>query len=61
MTHIPNLTLNDGHTIPQLGFGVFQVPPEDTAEITGQAFEAGCRRTGRALPANKNDVRRKRS
>ena len=43
MTKIPNLTLNDGNTIPQLGFGVFQVPPEDTAKITGQAFEAGYR------------------
>ena len=43
MTQIPNLTLNDGHTIPQLGFGVFQVPPGDTARITGQAFEAGYR------------------
>ena len=43
MTQIPNLTLNDGHTIPQLGFGVFQVPPKDTARITGQAFEAGYR------------------
>src|SRR5690349_8015933 len=43
MTQIPNLTLNDGHTIPQLGFGVFQVPPEDTARITGQALEAGYR------------------
>ena len=43
MTQIPNLTLNDGHTIPQLGFGVFQVPPQNTARITGQAFEAGYR------------------
>ncbi len=43
MTNVPNLTLNDGHTIPQLGFGVFQVPPEDTATITGQALEAGYR------------------
>jgi len=43
MTQIPNLTLNDGHTIPQLGFGVFQVPPEDTARITGLALEAGYR------------------
>src|SRR4051794_40374182 len=40
---IPHLTLNDGHTIPQLGFGVFQVPPEDTARITGQGLEAGYR------------------
>jgi len=43
MATVPNLTLNDGNTIPQLGFGVFQVPPEDTAKITGQAFEAGYR------------------
>ncbi len=43
MTQIPTLTLNDGHHIPQLGFGVFQVPPEDTARITGLAFEAGYR------------------
>lgn len=43
MATVPNLSLNDGNTIPQLGFGVFQVPPEDTARITGQAFEAGYR------------------
>ena len=43
MANVPNLTLNNGNTIPQLGFGVFQVPPEDTARITGQAFEAGYR------------------
>ncbi|MEO5652857.1 MAG: aldo/keto reductase [Marmoricola sp.] len=43
MANIPNLTLNDGHTIPQLGFGVFQVPPTDTARITGEALEAGYR------------------
>ncbi len=43
MTQIPELTLNDGHTIPQLGFGVFQVPPADTARITGEALEAGYR------------------
>ena len=27
MTTVPNLTLNDGNTIPQLGFGVFQIEP----------------------------------
>ncbi len=42
-TNVPNLTLNDGTTIPQLGFGVFQVPPEDTAETVTQALEAGYR------------------
>lgn len=42
-TGIPSLTLNDGRSIPQLGFGVFQVPPADTAQVTLAAFEAGYR------------------
>ncbi|GAA1914580.1 aldo/keto reductase [Nocardioides marmoribigeumensis] len=40
---IPTITLNDGTSIPQLGFGVFQVPPEDTAEVVTQALEIGYR------------------
>ncbi len=40
---VPALTLNDGHSIPQLGFGVFQVPPPETAKVTLDAFEAGYR------------------
>jgi 2,5-diketo-D-gluconate reductase A len=40
---IPRLTLHDGVEIPQLGFGVFQVPPEDTQEIVEQALEVGYR------------------
>ncbi|GAB3997947.1 aldo/keto reductase [Nocardioides marmoraquaticus] len=43
MATVPNLTLNDGRSIPQLGFGVFQIPPDETAKLTGQAFEAGYR------------------
>lgn len=43
MTTVPNLTLNDGRAIPQLGYGVFQVPAEDTARLTAQAIEAGYR------------------
>jgi 2,5-diketo-D-gluconate reductase A len=39
----PTITLNDGTSIPQLGFGVFQVPPEDTAEVVSQALEIGYR------------------
>ena len=42
-TTVPTITLHDQTTIPQLGFGVFQVPPEDTAKITSQAFEVGYR------------------
>jgi 2,5-diketo-D-gluconate reductase A len=40
---VPTITLTNGRTIPQLGFGVFQVPPEDTAEVTAQALEVGYR------------------
>jgi 2,5-diketo-D-gluconate reductase A len=40
---IPRLTLHDGVEIPQLGFGVFQVPPEDTQEVVEQALDAGYR------------------
>jgi 2,5-diketo-D-gluconate reductase A len=40
---IPSLTLHDGLEIPQLGFGVFQVPPEDTQAVVEQAFEVGYR------------------
>ena len=32
-----------GHTIPQLGFGVFQVDPEDTAETVSEARRVGYR------------------
>ncbi|MDQ0770907.1 2,5-diketo-D-gluconate reductase A [Pseudarthrobacter defluvii] len=37
------LTLNNGVTIPQLGFGVFQVPPEETQRTVEDALEAGYR------------------
>jgi 2,5-diketo-D-gluconate reductase A len=40
---VPALTLNDGRTIPQLGFGVFQIAPRDTAAATAQALEVGYR------------------
>ena len=40
---VPTIELNDGHTIPQLGFGVFQIPPQDTAEAVAVALDAGYR------------------
>jgi 2,5-diketo-D-gluconate reductase A len=43
MPTIPALPLNTGASIPQLGFGVFQVPPEDTAETVRRALDAGYR------------------
>jgi len=43
MTPVPNITLNNGVEIPQLGFGVFQIPPAETKAATLQAFEVGYR------------------
>jgi 2,5-diketo-D-gluconate reductase A len=43
MTAVPNLDLNDGRPIPQLGFGVFQIPPAETAAATAAALEVGYR------------------
>jgi diketogulonate reductase-like aldo/keto reductase len=36
-------TLNNGVTIPQLGFGVFQTPPDETRDAVATALEAGYR------------------
>jgi 2,5-diketo-D-gluconate reductase A len=43
MTDVPTIRLNDGSEIPQLGFGVFQIPPEETAEAVRHALEVGYR------------------
>jgi 2,5-diketo-D-gluconate reductase A len=40
---VPTITLNDQATIPQLGFGVFQVPPDETAATVASALEVGYR------------------
>jgi 2,5-diketo-D-gluconate reductase A len=43
VTAVPLMTLNDGVQIPQLGFGVFQVPPAETEEAVTRALEVGYR------------------
>jgi 2,5-diketo-D-gluconate reductase A len=40
---VPSITLNDGRTIPQLGFGVFQIEPDETADAVSKALEIGYR------------------
>jgi len=42
-TAVPSVPLNDGHAIPQLGFGVFQIPPPDTEAAVAAALEVGYR------------------
>ncbi|TFD72323.1 aldo/keto reductase [Cryobacterium gelidum] len=40
---VPTITLNDGHMIPQLGFGVFKVEPDETTRIVTDALSVGYR------------------
>ncbi len=43
MSQVPNLTMNDGHRIPQLGFGIWQVPNDIAAEAVENALRVGYR------------------
>jgi 2,5-diketo-D-gluconate reductase A len=43
VAQIPDLTMNNDQTIPQLGFGVFQIGPADTADAVKQALDVGYR------------------
>jgi 2,5-diketo-D-gluconate reductase A len=43
MNQVPNVRLNNGVEIPQFGFGVFQVPPDETAATVRAALDAGYR------------------
>ncbi|GAA3159379.1 MULTISPECIES: aldo/keto reductase [Streptomyces] len=64
MSQVPTITLNNGVTMPQLGFGVWQVPDDEATAAVGHALEAGYRSidtaaiygneegTGRALAAS---------
>jgi len=40
---VPTIVLNDGTSIPQLGFGVFKVDPDETKRIVSDALEVGYR------------------
>jgi 2,5-diketo-D-gluconate reductase A len=40
---IPSIPLSDGHSIPQLGYGVFKVPAADTERAVSEALEVGYR------------------
>jgi 2,5-diketo-D-gluconate reductase A len=42
-TNIPTIDLGGDVEVPQLGFGVFQIPPEETAKAVTQALESGYR------------------
>ncbi len=42
-TIVPNVTLNNGVTMPVLGFGVYQIPAEETEQAIATALEVGYR------------------
>ena len=42
-TNVPTVTLNNGVEMPILGFGVFQIPPDDTEQAVATALEVGYR------------------
>jgi 2,5-diketo-D-gluconate reductase A len=42
-TAVPTIDLNDGRLIPQLGFGVLQIDPQDTVGAVSEALDVGYR------------------
>lgn len=55
MATVPNVTLNNGVEVPILGFGVYQIPPEDTERCVSEALEVGYRHIDTAA-AYRNEV-----
>jgi 2,5-diketo-D-gluconate reductase A len=43
LTAVPQITLNNGRSIPQLGFGVFQIDKADTVTAVTTALQTGYR------------------
>ena len=41
--NVPTITLNDGHEIPQLGFGSYKVDNDTAEEVVSLALQAGYR------------------
>ena len=53
---IPNVTLNNGVEMPILGFGVFQIPPEDTERAVSDALSVGYRHIDTAASYNNEEA-----
>lgn len=55
----PHLVLNNGVTIPQLGFGTYKVEPADAVRVVGEALEIGYRHVDTAqMYGNEREVGR---
>lgn len=58
MSKVPTIELNDGVEIPQLGFGVFQIKPDETASAVKTALDIGYRHIDTAeMYGNEKQVR----
>jgi len=58
VSKVPTIKLNDGVDIPQLGFGVFQIPPAETASAVKRALDIGYRHIDTAqMYGNEKEVR----
>ncbi|MFD1516424.1 aldo/keto reductase [Pseudonocardia yunnanensis] len=55
MSRVPKIRLNNGVSIPQLGFGVFQIEPDQTAPAVRMALEAGYRHIDTAQGYNNEE------
>jgi diketogulonate reductase-like aldo/keto reductase len=56
---IPTLTLNNGETMPALGYGVFQTPPQETVDAVAEALRTGYRHVDTAAAyGNEREVGR---
>jgi len=55
-TAIPSVTLNNGVRMPILGFGVFQIPAEQTQQVVEQALAAGYRHLDTAASYGNEDA-----
>lgn len=54
---VPRMTLNDGRTMPQVGFGLWQVPEGETGRLVGEAVQVGYRLfDGAALYGNERGL-----
>lgn len=52
---VPPIVLNDGNLIPQLGFGVFQIPPDDVFDVVTAALRTGYRSIDTAAAYNNEE------
>lgn len=58
-SNVRSLTLNDGNSIPRMGFGVYQISPADTESAVASALDAGYRHIDTAaLYGNEREVGR---